>query len=78
MLILVDKTKAIGLQTYFLFSVTKIASQRNLDKSMLNKSIKDTIQNYSGLIVELKSNIPIDFILFQIISYQSFGNLNCV
>ena len=63
MLILVDKTKAIGLQTYFLFSVTKIASQRNLDKSMLNKSIKDTIQNYSGLIVELKSNIPIDFIL---------------
>jgi|TARA_B110000196_G_C21062936_1_gene623347 hypothetical protein len=64
MLILVDKTKAIGLQTYFLFSVTKIASQRNLDKSMLNKSIKDTIQNYSGLIVELKSNIPIDFILF--------------
>jgi hypothetical protein len=64
MLILVDKTKAIGLQTYFLFSVTKIASQRNLDKSMLNKSIQDTIQNYSGLIVELKSNIPIDFILF--------------
>jgi hypothetical protein len=64
MLILVDKTKAIGLQTYFLFSVTKIASQRNLDKSMLNKSIKDTIHNYSGLIVELKSNIPIDFILF--------------
>ena len=64
MLILVDKTKAIGLQTYFLFSVTKIASQRNLDKSMLNKSIKDTIKNYSGLIVELKSNIPIDFILF--------------
>ena len=64
MLILVDKTKAIGLQTYFLFSVTKIASQRNLDKSMLNKSIKDTIQNYSGLIVELKSNVPIDFILF--------------
>jgi hypothetical protein len=64
MLILVDKTKAIELQTYFLFSVTKIASQRNLDKSMLNKSIKDTIQNYSGLIVELKSNIPIDFILF--------------
>jgi hypothetical protein len=64
MLILVDKTKAIGLQTYFLFSVTKIASQRNLGKSMLNKSIKDTIQNYSGLIVELKSNIPIDFILF--------------
>jgi|LWDU01.1.fsa_nt_gi hypothetical protein len=64
MFILVDKTKAIGLQTYFLFSVTKIASQRNLDKSMLNKSIKDTIQNYSGLIVELKSNIPIDFILF--------------
>ncbi len=64
MLILVDKTKAIGLQTYFLFSVTKIANQRNLDKSMLNKSIKDTIQNYSGLIVELKSNIPIDFILF--------------
>jgi hypothetical protein len=64
MLILVDKTKAIGLQTYFLFSVTKIASQRNIDKSMLNKSIKDTIQNYSGLIVELKSNIPIDFILF--------------
>ena len=64
MLVLVDKTKAIGLQTYFLFSVTKIASQRNLDKSMLNKSIKDTIQNYSGLIVELKSNIPIDFILF--------------
>ena len=64
MLILVDKTKAIGLQTYFLFSVTKIASQRNLDKSMLNKSMKDTIQNYSGLIVELKSNIPIDFILF--------------
>ena len=64
MLILVDKTKAIGLQTYFLFSVTKIASQRNLDKSMFNKSIKDTIQNYSGLIVELKSNIPIDFILF--------------
>lgn len=64
MFILVDKTKAIGLQTYFLFSVTKIANQRNLDKSMLNKSIKDTIQNYSGLIVELKSNIPIDFILF--------------
>ena len=64
MLILVDKTKAIGLQTYFLFSVTKIASQRNLDKSMLNKSMKDTIQNYSGLIVELKSNVPIDFILF--------------
>lgn len=64
MLILVDKTKAIGLQTYFLFSVTKIASQRNLDKSMLNKSIKDTIQNYSGLIVELRSNVPIDFILF--------------
>ena len=63
MLILVDKTKAIGLQTYFLFSVTKIASQRNLDKSILNKSIKETIQNYSGLIVELKSNIPIDFIL---------------
>ena len=64
MLVLVNKTKAIGLQTYFLFSVTKIASQRNLDKSMLNKSIKETIQNYSGLIVELKSNIPIDFILF--------------
>lgn len=64
MLVLVDKTKAIGLQTYFLFSGTEIASQRNLDKSILNKSIKETIQNYSGLIVELKSNIPIDFILF--------------
>ena len=59
MLILVDKTKAIGLQTYFLFSVIRIASQYNLDES-----IKGTIRNYSGLVVELKSNIPIDFILF--------------
>ena len=60
MLVLVDKTKAIGLQTYFLFSVTKIARQRSLDKS-----IKETIQNYSGLIVELKS-------LFKMLLKQGF------